>query len=322
MSKNSGNFRNRLDEAARAGWLYYVAHNTQDEIAEKMNVSRQSAQRLVALALRERLIKFKLDHPIARCMDLSDQLRRAYGLSYCEVTPSDPASDDPALGIAEAAAAEMDRLFMSDQPMVMALGTGLEIRGAVEQMAPCDRPCHKVVSLVGNLAPDGSSSFNDVIMRIGDTTRAPHYPMAVPVVATSRKERDTLCAQKPIQSNIALAHAADVAFIGIGEINDAPPLLTDGFITPEELHALKAGGAAGEIVGWAYDAQGKLLECAHNNRVASVPLRQPPRCPTIGVARGPAKLPAVRAALLGRWVSGLITDEATAEALAADPPKA
>ena len=61
----------RLDDAARAGWLYYVAGNTQDEIARKLGVSRQSAQRLVSLAVSEKLIKVRLDHPIARCMELS-----------------------------------------------------------------------------------------------------------------------------------------------------------------------------------------------------------------------------------------------------------
>ena len=43
----------RLDDAARAGWHYYVAGNTQDQIAAKLGVSRQSAQRLVSLARSE-----------------------------------------------------------------------------------------------------------------------------------------------------------------------------------------------------------------------------------------------------------------------------
>src|SRR5690606_568602 len=43
----------RLDDAARAGWLYYVAGNTQDQIAAKLGISRQSAQRLVSLAVSE-----------------------------------------------------------------------------------------------------------------------------------------------------------------------------------------------------------------------------------------------------------------------------
>lgn len=43
----------KLDLAARAAWLYYIASNTQDEIAAKLDVSRQVAQRLVALAVSE-----------------------------------------------------------------------------------------------------------------------------------------------------------------------------------------------------------------------------------------------------------------------------
>ncbi|WP_026261562.1 sugar-binding transcriptional regulator [Kiloniella laminariae] len=317
MARQSDNTRNRLEDAARAGWLYYVAQNTQDEIAEKMGVSRQSAQRLVAMAMRERLVKFRLDHPIARCLDLAQRLKDRFGLDYCEVTLADPSSDDPALGIANVAAAEMEKQLKSDRPLVMALGTGREIRSAVEQMSPMVCPHHKVVSLVGNLAPDGSASFNDVIMRIGDTVQAPHYPMAVPVVATSMEERRILCAQKPIQSNIVLAQSADISFVGVGEINDRPPLLTDGFITGVELAALIKSGGAGEILGWVFDKDGVLLDHPHNDRVASVPLSVPASKPIIGVARGPDKLRAIHSALKGHWLTGLITDETTAAALSA-----
>src|SRR5580692_7802012 len=64
----------RLDDAARAGWLYYVAGNTQEEIAAKLGVSRQSAQRLVSMAMGAGLVKVRLDHPIARCLDLARAL--------------------------------------------------------------------------------------------------------------------------------------------------------------------------------------------------------------------------------------------------------
>jgi DNA-binding transcriptional regulator LsrR (DeoR family) len=310
------NHSERLENAARAAWLYYVAQNTQDEIAEKMGVSRQSAQRLVALATRERLVKFRLDHPIAKCMDLAQRLKDRYGLDFCEVTLADPSSDDPALGIAQVAATEMERVLSTESPIVMALGTGREIRGAVEQISAMNCPQHKVVSLVGSLAPDGSANVNDPITVIGDATRAPRHPLAVPLLATSKEERDIICAQKPIRMNIALAQSADVAFIGIGELNDSPPLLNDGFITRRELDDLQAAGGAGEIIGWAFDDDGILISFQTNDRVASVPLRQPPDKPIIGVARGQNKVRAIRGALAGQWITGLITDEATAEILA------
>ena len=62
------NDKSRLDDAARAGWLYFIAGHTQDEIAKMLQVSRASAQRLVSLCLAERLITFRLEHPIAACM--------------------------------------------------------------------------------------------------------------------------------------------------------------------------------------------------------------------------------------------------------------
>ena len=77
MARNCDGESARLDEAARAGWLYYVAGNTQDEIARKLGISRQAAQRLVSLAISERLIKVRLDHPIARCMELAAALKAA-----------------------------------------------------------------------------------------------------------------------------------------------------------------------------------------------------------------------------------------------------
>src|SRR6187551_780278 len=95
---------NRLDDAARAGWLYYVAGNTQEQIAAKLGVSRQSAQRLVALAMAEGLVKVRIDHPIAQCLALSRDLTAAFNLSFCEVVPSDPESESTTLGVAIATA--------------------------------------------------------------------------------------------------------------------------------------------------------------------------------------------------------------------------
>ena len=81
---------NRLDDAARAGWLYYVAGRTQDEIAAAMGISRQSAQRLVSLAMAERLIKVRLDHPIAACLELGLRLKEKFDLRQVDIVPSDP----------------------------------------------------------------------------------------------------------------------------------------------------------------------------------------------------------------------------------------
>jgi len=306
---------NRLEEAARAGWLYYIARNTQDEIATKLGVSRQTAQRLVSLAVSQRLIKVRLDHPIAECLRLAESLNDKFGLALCEVVPADPGSRSTTVGVAEATAAELERRLASQRPMVIALGSGRTLRAAADQLPPMDCPQHKIVSLVGNIAPDGSASFYDVITRVADAVRAPHYPMPLPVIASTQTEKKLLLAQKPVDHVVDLARRADVTFVGVGHLGDGAPLLQDGFITREELRALVKAGAVGEIIGWAFDRQGQLIEGLTNDRVASVKLERPAKRLVIAAAMGPAKAGALAAALAGRLVSGLITNETMAKRL-------
>jgi DNA-binding transcriptional regulator LsrR (DeoR family) len=308
---------NRLDDAARAGWLYYVAGNNQEEIAQKLGVSRQTAQRLVSLSVSEGLVKVRLDHPIGRCMELAEQLRKRFALDLCEVVPTDPSSPSSIHGIAIATAAEIERRLKATKPIIMAIGTGRTLKAAIEQLTPMECPQHKIVSLTGNIAPDGSAAFYNVIFNIAEAVKARSFPMPLPVIASSPEEREMLLRQPMIRETHALAAKADVTFVGIGDLGADAPLYVDGFITAAELKALQKAGAAGEIVGWVFDAQGKLVEGLTNERVASAPLPSRESSTVVAIAVGAKKLPGIKAALNRRLVNGLLTDERTAEGLLA-----
>ena len=85
----------RLDLAARAAWLYYIGGNTQDEIAAKLSLSRQAAQRLVSLAVTEKLIKFRLDHPVGPGHGAGAGAARALRAELLRRVPVDPATASP-----------------------------------------------------------------------------------------------------------------------------------------------------------------------------------------------------------------------------------
>ncbi|WP_075215375.1 sugar-binding transcriptional regulator [Mongoliimonas terrestris] len=305
----------RIDDAARAGWLYYVAGNTQDEIARKLGVSRQTAQRLVAMAVAERLVKVRIDHPIGRCMDLAAALRDRLNLTVCEVVPSDPAAPDLLAGVAIAAAAELEKVLRSEEPRIIALGTGRTLKATVDQVSSMTCPQHRIVSLVGNMTSDGSATPFNVTIRIADRVGARHYPYPLPVLAQSPDELHVLHAQEPVRNTLALCAAADFTLVGVGQIGARAPLVVDGFLSLAELDDLLARDAAGEITSWVYDGEGRLLDCPFNRLVASAPLPQPGDKPVVAVAVGEAKVPALKAALRGRLVNGLITNELTAERL-------
>lgn len=307
----------RLDDAARAGWLYYIAGNTQDQIATKLGVSRQSAQRLVALAMSEGLVKVRIEHPIARCLDLADALREKFGLKFCEVAPSDPGSDSTTIGVAESVARAMEQALTAAEPVIMGIGTGRTLRAAVEQLPEINCPQHRVVSLTGNIAPDGSAAYFNVVFTMADAVKAPSFPMPLPVIASSARERDMLHRQKTVRSTLDMAAKAQITFVGIGQFDDDAPLFKDGFITAAELAEMRAMGAVGEIIGWAFDSDGKLIEGGANARVASAPIPPCDGALVIAAAMGKRKRPGIAAAIRGGLVNGLITDELTALALCA-----
>lgn len=305
------------DDAARAGWLSYVGGLTQDQIAAELGISRQRAQRLVSRAMADGLIHVRLNHRIATCLDLEQSLRDRFGLQRARVMPALGPQSDPVRGIAPAAAAELERFLGMAAPLTIALGTGRTLRAMIDAMAPMEALHHRLVSLNGNIAPDGSASFFDVVMRIADKVNAPHYPMPVPVISPTEAENAAFHALPPVRRVVELARNADVVFVGVGQMSDDAPLLKDGFVTRAELDEMQAGGATGEVAGWVYDADGNYLDLGTNRRTGGVRVAPALTRPSIGIAAGAAKVPAIFGALKSRIINSLVTDEPTATALLA-----
>ncbi|MCC6197105.1 MAG: sugar-binding transcriptional regulator [Burkholderiales bacterium] len=305
----------RLDEAARAGWLYYIAGKTQDDIARTLNVSRPTAQRLVSLCRAEGLITFRINHAISACMSLAAALRDRHGLVHCDVVPSDGSDETSSAGAAEACAIVIERMLRATGPLVIGLGTGRAMRASVARVAPTPRPLHRVVSLVGTISPDGSASRFNAPERLAELTGAQHFPLPLPMHATTAAQREQLLALDPVRRIFAMAQQADAWFSGLSQFDDEAVLYRDGFIRRDELLELMRVGAVGENLGWAFDANGRILDEGLNARVTSVPLAPGSDRLRVCVAHGPAKVAALRAALTGRIVNGLITDEPTARAV-------
>ena len=74
---------------------------------------------MVATAVSEGLIKFRLDHPIAACIELAEVLQAHFNLEYVEVVPGD-ADTDGLVGIASAAARQVEAHLAAKKP-----GTGI-----------------------------------------------------------------------------------------------------------------------------------------------------------------------------------------------------
>jgi DNA-binding transcriptional regulator LsrR (DeoR family) len=318
MDPSSPRQEEKLEMAVRAAWLYHVAGNTQHEIARKLQISRPTAQRLVAFALERGLIKVRVNHKVASCLELAIALRRRYNLSVCDVVPvNDDRTDQILRKIAVAAAQVMESYLNEVSPKIIALGSGQTIKAVVGELNMLARPQHRLLSLVGTIARDGSSNPYDAALQAAEKIGAKCFLIPAPLLADSPEERKQWCHHRLYRIVEELSNQIDVAFVGVGDMRIGCPMHRDGFITTEEVLELVHAGAVGDYLGRAFNEAGELVQASTQRRVTSIQLRRPPKKPVIAFAGGEHKVAAVLGALRGQWINGLVTDETCARMILA-----
>jgi DNA-binding transcriptional regulator LsrR (DeoR family) len=318
MDPSSPRQEEKLELAVRAAWLYHVAGNTQHEIARKLQISRPTAQRLVAYAFERGLIKVRVNHKVASCLELAIALRRRYDLAVCDVVPVNDDSGEQVLRKIAVAAAQVMESYLNDvEPRIIALGSGQTLKAVVGELNMLARPQHRLLSLVGTIARDGSSNPYDAALQAAEKIGAKCFLIPAPLLADSPEERKQWCHHRLYRIVEELSNQIDVAFVGIGDMRLGCPMHRDGFLTADEVMELVEAGAVGDNLGWAFNQAGEMVRASTQQRVTSIQLRRPPKKPVIAFAGGERKAEAVLGALRGQWINGLVTDETCARIILA-----
>ncbi|HDG8072544.1 TPA: transcriptional regulator LsrR, partial [Klebsiella pneumoniae] len=127
--------------------------------------------------------------------------------------------------------------------------------------------------------------------------------------------------ESSVRDVILAATAADAAVVGIGAIDQRrdATILRSGYISEGEQLMYARKGAVGDILGYFLQADGRPVEGLEIHReLLGVTLDELAQLPTIvGVAGGEEKAQAIYAALIGKRINGLVTEETTARAVLA-----
>ncbi|WP_425405531.1 sugar-binding transcriptional regulator [Hwanghaeella sp.] len=305
----------RLDLAARAAWMSYARNRTQDQIAQELQVSRQVVQRLIALAHKEGLIEFRLNHGLTECIELAEQVKDRYGLLYCDVAPNETDSQEDLATVGALGAQYLETVLQNKDSMTIGVGNGKTMHQVSNHLSQIDRPDCRCASMMGNLTRDGKSGNHDVVTRISNRMGADCYPLPMPVVTETEAEREVLQAQPGFARINGLLTNARLLIMGIGYWGEDASLLRDGFINEGEMLQARKRGAVGEFLGFAIDSDGSIVDADYHARLTSyLPERNQTR-PVVIVASGNLRVPPVRAALTGKYANSLLTDENTARLL-------
>lgn len=303
--------------AIRAAWLHYAGGLTQAAVAKRLGLPGVKAHRLIARAVAEGVVKVTIDGEIVECAMLEDQLCARYRLDHCEVAPDLGEDGMPLRALGLAGAGFLRREIERGAHRVIGLGHGRTLAAAVRQMPRFDARAVRFVAVLGGLTRNYAANPHDVMHTLAEKTGAQAFVMPVPFFANSEGDRAVLLSQPGVRDIFDLSNSATLTFVGMGTADAGAQLVASGMIEAREIAEINAAGGVGEMMGYFFDATGRVLDTTLSARTLSVDLNRGQDQRIVVIAGGAEKVAAIRAVLNSGRLSGLITDEATARALMA-----
>lgn len=301
--------------ALRAAWLHYVGGYTQAEVAKRLGLPSVKTHRMIARVVAEGAVKVSIDGDIVACVELENQLRERFGLDFCRVTPDLGEEGLPLRALGLAGADYLRNLLHTASDITLGLGHGRTLSAAIHQLPRIDARQIRFVSLLGCLTRNYALNPHDVMHRIAEKTGAQAYMMPVPFFANTVEDREVLLAQRGVSEVFAMAAQSEIKLVGIGTVEPAAQLVEAGMIEAAEIQHISDAGAIGELLGHFFDARGQMIHNSLTARTLAVALDARRRDNIVALVGGAGKVNATRAVLASGLLTGLITDELTAQAL-------
>ncbi|HZE48675.1 MAG TPA: sugar-binding domain-containing protein [Jatrophihabitantaceae bacterium] len=297
---------------ARVARMYYLDDRSKTEIADELAISRFRVARLLDSARRSGLVRIEIETSGEVDTDLSAQLQAAFGLAHAVVLDI-PEDDHVVLRqhLGEAAAQVLREIVTREDVLGLAWARSLSgIGTALDTFVPC-----AVVQLTGALSrPDGSDVL-ELVRRVARAGGGPAHVYYAPLVAADATTARTLRRQPDVARAAALLPSVTVGVVGIGAWAPGLSTIFDA-VEPDTQQRTARLGVVAEISGVLIDAQGRPLNVPLGKRVIGITGDELAGMRAVlAVAYGDEKAEAVRAALHGGLVSGLITHASLARRL-------
>jgi DNA-binding transcriptional regulator LsrR (DeoR family) len=296
---------------------YYVHDQSQQEIADQLDISRSNISRLLKEARTRGIVEIFIRHPLGRDAQIERQLIERFALREAGVVQAIFGDAQATLDQAAALAAQMLEGFLADAQS-LGISWGTTVHAIVQAFAPQRRYDVEVVQMMGGVgstepAIDGPALAQRLATALTNRYRYLYAPLIVDTPATVQ----ALLAQRNIAETLATAAQVDVALVGIGVVDPAiSSLLRAGYVTPKEFRAMQKAGAIGDICARHFDSAGQPSAPEVDQRLIAITLDQLTQIPVVvGVACGLAKAPAILGALRGGYIDVLITDTTAADEL-------
>lgn len=309
----------RTRDALTAARLYYQQDLTMEAIAQELTVSRSSVSRLLSFARDTGLVEISVRSPSEMPSGLERELRRRFSVVAHVVPMPDVTNDvDRRERVALYTARIIGQFFDSNMTLGIAWGSTMS---AISRHL-IEKPTHnsQIVQLngAGNPRTTGIIYASEILQRFGDAFGAFVQQFPVPAFFDHAETKAAMWRESSVRRVLDVQQKIDVALFGLGAPYGTLPshVYTGGYLDDHDLEWLQHNGVVGDIATVFYREDGSYDGIPLNERATGpdpAVVRRVAR--RVCVVSGESKLPSIRGALAGGFVTDLVIDAGTAHLL-------
>ncbi len=315
--------------------LYYRDSLTQQEISQKLNISRPMISRALNKAQSLGIVRIELVPP-AGFSDLELELAKKLNLQRVVVAPQlnnhGTERENRTEDIVDCAAKLLPELILPG--MSVGVGWGVTVYRTVLALQPSggERKDTVFVPLVGSAGRSESHyQVNVIVDRIAEKLKGNATFFNIPAFVRSQQLMDYVLSDPQLKTIQAVWSHLDIAIVGLGAFGGVPSFPV-GDYSQEELAELKQLGVVGDILGRFFTDEGFISDSAAKEtyfpkNTSSLPEQVYLGIPADDLSRaknvvclcgGSQKVPSIRVAARQGLFNFLVTDMSTAKELAGD----
>ncbi|MBT9677354.1 sugar-binding transcriptional regulator [Levilactobacillus brevis] len=304
----------RLGQALTVAKMYYQAGQSQSQIAQRMGISRPTVSRLLQFAREQGLVRIQIVDPVQDVQTLERALTRAYDVEVHVVATQLTPVNDVLTTVGEYAAHYLEQIVHEHD--VIGIGWGKTIYAIGSSLQPDTLTGVEVIQLKGSVSYSTEQTYAyESIDAFANAFHAVPQYLPLPVIFDHQQTKELVEAERHIQYLLALGEKANIAIYSVGTVRSNALVFQLGYLQEAEKEALQQQ-AVGDIFSRYIDEQGQIVNPELNERTIGIDLDSlKQKEHSILVAAGDAKVPAVRAALLGGYPNCLIIDQHAAAQL-------
>ena len=290
---------------------YYFTNNmTQQQIANKLNISRVKVSRVLSKAKKIGLIEVRIKYPVNSHIQLEKNFENIFNLKEVIIISSEYDSRDQAFDQVARFAAQYLTENINDGD-ILGISWGKTLKKITKYLKYCGKKI-EIIQLLGNTGPNTLSSYQ-IINNFSKAFISDYFLIPAPSMVDSKKIKEMIMSDSKIIEIFEKLNNVTFAITSIGNFSKDATFVSSGFLTDIDLKILTESKAVGDYCGIFYDVNGHICNTEVNKRVIGIDFEKLKKIPNvIGIASGPEKAEAILGALRTRGIDILITDEVTA----------